>query len=79
MSRTLAVVAALAAHAGLTAFVAPYRELVLAAGSLLSHGHDIADIPRLALVGFVATAIPIVAVAAIAAGVFGSNRNESTQ
>jgi hypothetical protein len=59
------VVAALLVNLLLSLLVGPYRDLLIMIGRRISYGNDIADLPRIFMIGF-AVSGTVVAAAAVA-------------
>ena len=53
MSYFIATAIVLASHVALAFLWTPYLQLLLACGAMVSHGNDIADLPRQGLLGHV--------------------------
>jgi hypothetical protein len=60
----------LAVHTVATLLVRPWSDLALDIGRSLSYGNDIADIPRLVLIGYLVLSVPIAVLCVIGAAYF---------
>jgi hypothetical protein len=60
----------LAVHTVAMLLVRPWSDLAFNIGRLLSYGNDIADIPRLVLIGYLVLSAPIAVLCGIGAAYF---------
>ena len=74
MKRTFVVLGVLLLHLVLTIVLRPYGNLVLAIGGRISHGNDIADLPRLFAIGF-ALSGGVLAVVAVAVATLSRSKS----